>query len=233
MAEANVVDMSHVNEKHSVESGNALLVEAFTKVVEYLARNNDLSEAEKHNFADTAVRAAKAFADLTSSKSEIVAEIKEILATGFPMEKGPNYRPGMVCQGPVKVFSMCPHHLLPVEYEVFIAYLPTPNGMVLGLSKLARIAITLGKRPVLQEQLASDIADVFSITDAQNDSIPGIETSGSAVHLVGRHSCMTCRGVASDALTAVTELRGSFFQSEMELKFLNEIRDIRSSKLLG
>src|SRR6478752_4962379 len=36
-----------------------------------------------------------------------------------------------------RLYSLCPHHLLPVKLVVSVAYIP--DGHVLGLSKLARV----------------------------------------------------------------------------------------------
>ena len=207
---------------HPHHSVNPQLLEAFNLIVRYLNRHDDLTEADKANLSDTGVRAAKAFASMVTSRTVIDREIRHLLRTGFPMEKhGENYIPGLVTQGPVRVYSLCPHHLLPVEYDCFVSYIPSDEGMVLGLSKLARIVKTLSRRPVLQEQLASDIADVLCWTEGQ--PLPGIRSTGSAVSLVGKHSCMSCRGVESEAMTSSTALRAAFWNPEMEQKFYKAV----------
>ncbi len=248
-----VVELNHINDKHDpATSGvNPELHQAFATIVKYLGRNGDLTASEIANYADTPVRAAKAFTDLTASRSEITTDLKDILATGFPREEhDANYVAGLITQGPVQVFSYCPHHLLPVEYQAFVSYIPGSDGKVLGLSKLARIAKLLGRRPVLQEQLASDIADVLCANPPPrtekavmqesmgNDKplppasrFPGIDSKGSAVLLTGKHSCMTCRGVSSDALTSVSELRGSFWNDGNEGKFYQAVQAINASTL--
>lgn len=231
MFDTTIIQPHHVSDKHCESSADPLLVDAFNNVIQYLARHEDLTDAEKANYADTAVRAAKAFADMTATRTEINQQLASILATGFPMDKHEGQRPGMIVQGPIEITSFCPHHLLPVSYEAFVAYLPQHGGSILGISKLARIAVLLGRRPVLQEQLSSDIADVLSINNAVSTGMSGITSAGSAVMLVGQHSCMSCRGVRSNALTATPELRGDFWASDMESKFLAMIANIRASKL--
>lgn len=232
------VKASHTNEKHNPKSANLHpdLELAFTYLVSYLQRGR-VTPSEEANFSDTAIRAAKAFRDLTASREEITARLHEILETGFPREpqRGPvAVAHGMVTQGPIQVFSLCPHHLLQVEYECHVAYIPSKeDGNVLGLSKLARIAQTLGKRPILQEQLASDIADVlYAQQDASTTAFPAMRSQGSAVHLIGRHSCMCCRGVQSNALTSVAEMRGVFWEGQLEQKFYQNIAALNASRLL-
>ncbi len=211
---------------HPDHSADPNLLIAFDHIMKFIEGKGDLSEADKANYSDTRVRAAKAFASLVRSRSEIEDEIRHILRTGFPTEKhDPDYIPGLITQGPIRIYSLCPHHLLTVEYDCHVSYIPEPNGMVLGLSKLARIAKTLSRRPVLQEQLASDIADVLFWHKGQQ--VPGIRSKGSAVSLVGKHSCMSCRGVESEAMTSVAELRGVFWQPDMEMKFYQAINQIR------
>ena len=109
---------------------------------------------------------------------------------------------------------------------------------MLGLSKLARIAKILGKRPVLQEQLAADIADVLCAPMKDPGSMdgslkrlpfrfPALESDGSAVLLVGVHNCMCHRGVEENAKTMVCELRGSFLNEGMEQKFYSLVKSGR------
>lgn len=246
--DSNVVVLNHVNAKHDKETQNfdPDLKLAFEHLVKYLKRGHTTA-SELANFEDTAVRAAKAFMELTASREEITADLQEILKTGFPREAHDGQNAGLVTQGPIQVFSLCPHHLLQVEYSVYVSYIPSKeNGLVLGLSKLARIAKLLGRRPILQEQLASDIADVLhspqarplqpegteSVAQVADDThFPGMASQGSAVLLTGKHSCMTCRGIHSSALTSVTELRGSFWKDSMEQKFYQAIGAINSSGL--
>lgn len=100
----------------------------------------------------------------------------------------------------IHCWSMCPHHFLPVEYWIDIGYLP--NGKVLGASKLPRAAILLAKRPVLQEQLASDIVTfIHNSTNAR----------GVGVVIKGQHMCMRMRGVkAEDSQMITSEIIGCF-----------------------
>ena len=155
--------------------------------------------------------------------------MKEIIDVTFPINKKDSEDKdfGMISQGPIQVHSLCPHHLLNIEYECYISYMPYKDGKVLGLSKLARIAKTLGKQPILQEQLGSDIADVMYKTK----KYPSVDSQGCAVLLVGKHQCMSCRGVTDNALTTTTDLRGVYWADSFEEKFFKSINVINSSRL--
>lgn len=202
------------------------IAKAYDTIIKWFNRDGKLNEAELENFNGSALRAAKALKEMYLSKTEIIEELTKLVNVSFPNPAASNNSlRSIVSQGRIALNSLCPHHLLPIRYELFIAYLPLPEGKVLGLSKISRIAITLAKRPVLQEQLAEDIADVFFGNGSM--TYPSIKTEGSAVQLVGHHNCMACRGVMSAALTMTTAVRGVFENSDMEEKFYNNVEQLR------
>lgn len=197
--------------------------------------------SELANFSDTPVRAAKAhletksfltsdahesvFRRLVTPKPVVLKQAADVLATGFPMEPR-TVDCGIVVQGPIFAKGVCPHHLLPVFYAAYVAYQPERNGTVLGLSKLSRLTQILAGRPVLQEQVGADIADALHYDPNTVSEIPQIKTAGSAVQLIGWHSCMASRGVRSEAATLTTVLRGSFSNAELKAEFYQAIRDL-------
>ncbi|MDF2985338.1 MAG: cyclohydrolase [Eubacterium sp.] len=111
----------------------------------------------------------------------------------------------------IDIFSYCEHHLaLMYNMKAAIAYIP--NGKILGLSKIARIADMVGKRLQLQERIGSDIAEIMQkITDSED----------VAVIIEGQHACMTTRGIKNTgALTTSTTLRGRF---NTDINFTNRL----------
>ena len=107
----------------------------------------------------------------------------------------------------IDVFSHCEHHLaLMYDMTVDIAYIP--NGRVIGLSKLARIADMVSKRLQLQERIGNDILYIVKKITNSNDILVRIE---------GCHSCVTARGVKKRSKTMTLAKIGS-----LDLNILNK-----------
>jgi len=100
----------------------------------------------------------------------------------------------------IPFYSICEHHLMPFIGSAHVAYLPT--GMVLGVSKLARIVDCFARRLQTQERLTYQIADFL---------MSRLKPLGVTVVLEASHSCMTIRGVRKPGSMMVTSaLRGIF-----------------------
>lgn len=85
----------------------------------------------------------------------------------------------------IPVFSYCEHHMaLMYDMKVSVGYIP--NGKVIGLSKVARIADMCAKRLQLQERIGTDIYEVLREI---------LDTDNIIVVIEGSHSCMTARGI--------------------------------------
>ena len=108
----------------------------------------------------------------------------------------------------IDIFSYCEHHMaLMYDMKVTVAYVP--NGKVIGLSKIARIADMVSKRLQLQERIGTDIAEIMQEITGSDDV---------AVLIEGCHSCMTARGIKRTAgKIYTTTLRGRF-QTDLQLQ---------------
>ena len=104
--------------------------------------------------------------------------------------------------------SHCEHHMAPIIGKVHIAYLPTDR--VVGLSKLARVALGYARRLQVQERLTAEIAD--AIQDVLNPR-------GVAVVVEASHACMSARGVMTTGATMTTSrMMGVFREDERSRK---------------
>jgi GTP cyclohydrolase I len=147
------------------------------------------------NFRDTAPRAARALMELVLPVPEIDQAVEDLVARCFTAKYDE-----MVISKHNVCFGLCPHHLLPVIYRVSVAYLPSDK--VIGISKLSRLVRLLAKRPVLQEQLTQDLADVLHAR---------MGSRGSAAYAEGLHLCMAARGTeAHEARVVTSAVRGVF-----------------------
>ncbi len=100
-------------------------------------------------------------------------------------------------------YSVCEHHMMPFFGKYFFAYIPTENGRILGISKVARVVNYCAARLQLQERLARDIVEM--LTDALNG-----EVQGMAIVMKGTHLCKTMRGVKNNGEMTVAHLSGVF-----------------------
>jgi GTP cyclohydrolase I len=168
-------------------------------------------DTDSPNFRETPERVGRAWVEILGGIFDDGLAVREILQKTFPSKSDE-----MITVGPVQVWSMCPHHFLPVHMRVWISYVP--NKKVLGLSKLARLAELISKRPALQEDTTAEIVKALQ---------KGLQPKGSACVIKGRHLCMEMRGVKKEAVTTTTSLSGVFFKPEVRAEFLAGVRGDR------
>lgn len=166
-------------------------VETIQKAVKQilLAVGEDI---EREGLRDTPGRVAQMYAELLAGTG---CDAKEHLESVFPE----NYDE-VVLLRQIPFYSICEHHLMPFIGTAAVAYLP--DGMVLGVSKLARIVDCFARRLQVQERLTVQIADFL---------MENLKPKGVAVILEASHSCMTIRGTKKPGSLMVTSvLRGIF-----------------------
>jgi GTP cyclohydrolase I len=165
-----------------------------SKAVAYLLSQLG-AELNDPNFCETPRRFATYLMEHFLPATKVREEIELLQGAVFPSSAH-----DMVVEKSVRVNSLCPHHLLPIMYDVTIGYIPT--GWVIGLSKLARIAEVVLVQPLVQENATVLLADTFEHL---------LHTTHVAVQLQGVHTCMTVRGVKQhDSVTLTSALRGEF-----------------------
>lgn len=116
-------------------------------------------------------------------------------------------------------YSMCEHHILPFFGKYYFAYIPNPNGRILGISKVARVVGYCAARLQIQERLARDIVQMLS--EALNN-----QALGFAIVMKGKHLCKTMRGIRNDGSMCVSHFTGVFLtDNELKRDFYNLINE--------
>jgi len=100
----------------------------------------------------------------------------------------------------INFYSLCPHHLLVYRGKMHFGYVP--DGKIVGLSKIPRLIQGMASRPIVQEDLVSEIADTFMSV---------VKPLGCVARATGRHDCVAVRGVkCHEAQMTTAALRGIF-----------------------
>lgn len=155
-------------------------------------------DPEREGLRDTPARVARMYAEVFEGMNYTNDEIAEMFSKSFEQECGGD---DFVLVKDIEAFSYCEHHMaLMYDMKISVAYIP--NGRVLGLSKIARIADMACRRLQLQERIGTDIADIMEKASGSGDV---------AVIIEANHSCMTARGIKKpSAKTSTVTLRGRF-----------------------
>lgn len=103
-------------------------------------------------------------------------------------------------------YSMCEHHMLPFFGRYYFAYVPSADGRILGISKVARVVGYCAARLQLQERLAREIVEMLA------EALSG-SALGMAIVMRGKHLCKSMRGVKNDGDMAVSYFTGCFNDS--------------------
>lgn len=151
----------------------------------------------RNGLADTPRRIAEMYAEIFEG---LWIDPKDYLQVVFEVAHDE-----MVILRNIPFYSMCEHHFLPFHGEAHVGYIP--DGRVVGISKLARVVEGFARRPQIQEQLTSQIAE--SIMEV-------LQPDGVAVVIEAEHLCMTMRGVKKPGSRMVTSaMRGDFKQQSV------------------
>lgn len=164
------------------------------------------------NFTETPQRVGRSYKEILHGLEDIKVEVEKLFSKSFPSENDE-----MVIIKNIVTYSMCPHHLLPVEMTVHVGYVP--RNKVLGLSKIPRLVDLYARRPVLQEDLAVDITDSLMYH---------LKPQGAMAVIEARHFCMVMRGVKARESQAITSCVRGVFRDPKEqareefLKLINQ-----------
>lgn len=148
-------------------------------------------DIKDQHFEGTPARVARLYRELTSGSG---VDASNMLKT-FNSKHSE-----LIVVSDIDFYSLCPHHLLIYRGKMHFGYVP--DAKIVGLSKIPRLIQAMASRPIVQEDLVSEIADTFMSV---------VNPFGCVVRATGRHDCVAVRGVkCHEAQMTTVALRGLF-----------------------
>ena len=174
----------------------------YLEILKLLGENPD-----REGLLKTPERVAKAMLTLTRGYDMDPSEI--LKSARFREEYSQ-----MVIVKDINFYSLCEHHMLPFYGKVHVAYIP--NGIITGLSKIARVVDVFSHRLQVQERMTLQIKNC--IQEALNPL-------GVMVVVEAKHMCMQMRGVEKqNSVTTTSDFCGAFNQAKTREEFFQLIR---------
>ncbi|MBE0008392.1 MULTISPECIES: GTP cyclohydrolase I FolE [unclassified Arthrobacter] len=144
-------------------------------------------DPDRDGLVETPKRVAKAYAEFFAGLHQDPAEV---LSTTFEID-----HEELVLVKDIPFYSTCEHHLVPFHGSAHIGYIPSAEGRVTGLSKLARLVEVFARRPQVQERLTTQIVEAL---------MTHLQPKGAIVVVECEHMCMSMRGVRKPGAKTVT-----------------------------
>lgn len=144
-------------------------------------------DPDREGLQDTPKRVAKAYAEFFAGLHQ---SADQVLGTTFDIAHDE-----LVLVKDIPFYSTCEHHLVPFHGTAHIGYIPSAQGRVTGLSKLARLVELYARRPQVQERLTTQIVEAL---------VEHLHPRGAIVVIQAEHMCMSMRGVRKPGAKTVT-----------------------------
>ncbi len=141
----------------------------------------------REGLLETPARVARAYEEIFSG---LHACAEDVLLTTFDLGHDE-----LVLVKDIEVYSTCEHHLVPFHGVAHVGYIPSPEGRITGLSKIARLVDLYARRPQVQERLTTQVADSM---------VRFLQPRGVIVVVECEHLCMSMRGVRKPGARTVT-----------------------------
>ncbi len=153
-------------------------------------------DPERDGLLETPRRVADMYEEI------IVCEPEDLACIVAPMPSDKHQE--MVLVRDIVFHSICEHHLAPFFWVAHVAYIPSKNGAITGISKIVRLVRTVAGRLQLQERLTTTIAETL---------MESLHPAGVLVLIQAEHLCMTMRGVRAPGSRVVTSAVRGIFQA--------------------
>ena len=164
-------------------------------------------DPDRDGLRDTPDRVARSFAEIFRGLRE---QPDDVLSTTFDLGHDE-----LVLVKDIEVYSTCEHHLVPFHGVAHVGYIPSRDGRITGLSKIARLVDVYAKRPQVQERLTTQVADAM---------VRVLEPRGVIVVIECEHLCMSMRGVRKPGARTVTSaVRGALREAPTRAEVMSLI----------
>lgn len=144
-------------------------------------------DPDRGGLRETPKRVARAFAETFAGLHQTP---EDVLGVTFDLD-----HEELVLVKDIPFYSTCEHHLVPFHGVAHVGYIPSHDGRVTGLSKLARLVDIYARRPQVQERLTTDVAEAL---------VKHLKPRGVIVVVECEHMCMSMRGVRKPGAKTVT-----------------------------
>lgn len=205
------------------------ILEKATELFDQILRLYGWDVDEDPNMRETPKRIAKSWFEIFRGSFD-----KQPKVTAFPMNEmdyrcptieynsamGPSVDdPTPIFVGPIRIFSMCSHHFLPIIGYAYVEYRPN-HQKVVGLSKIPRLVDWIARRPMIQEKFTELVArTIHKVT----------EGAPVYVYVEAKHLCAAMRGAEEENALMITEYYIDYRPHEIEAarrKVMNARKDI-------
>jgi GTP cyclohydrolase IA len=144
-------------------------------------------DPERDGLRETPARVARAYAEIFAG---LYTDPDTVLDKTFDE----NHQE-LILVKDIPIFSCCEHHLVPFHGVAHVGYIPSHDGRVTGLSKLARVVDMFARRPQVQERLTTQIVEAL---------VAHLKPRGAIVVVECEHLCMSMRGIRKPGAKTVT-----------------------------
>ena len=144
-------------------------------------------DPHRDGLRDTPERVARAYREVFAG---MWLRPEDVLTTTFDLSHDE-----LVLVKDIEVRSTCEHHLVPFFGVAHVGYIPSHDGRITGLSKLARLVDLYARRPQVQERMTTQVADAMMRI---------LEPRGAIVVVECEHLCMSMRGIRKPGSRTIT-----------------------------
>ena len=144
-------------------------------------------DPDREGLLETPARVARAYEEFFAGLDQ---DAGEILSTVFELG-----HEEMILVKDIELYSMCEHHLVPFHGVAHVGYIPSEDGRIAGLSKIARLVEMYARRAQVQERLTTQVADAL---------VEHLGARGVIVVVEAEHLCMSMRGVRKPGSRTLT-----------------------------